>query len=409
MKFVPIDPQKGQQEIDEIISYTSPSYIFHDPKFKNIIGKTIDVHDLRQSKIYPSIDDVSIFKKIEYNTPFLITFTSGSTGKPKGVIHSFNNLVHSALSFNSKFNFDERNIFYHNLPMSYMAGILNLFILPLVSKSKIIIGKRFDISEIPYFWKIPKKYAANTFWFNPTILELLLKLDRGQEGVEYLHNSNVIGCVATAPLREETKNDFELKYGIKLFESYGLSETLFVSTNYPKNDKPNYVGKPLPDIQLSFSDDNEIVVDVPWMFLGYLNQNDDEVIDSKKYLSGDYGMLDGGNFLKITGRKKDLIIKGGINISPKRIEDFISKYNIFDEYAVLGFEDKFFSEKIICFFVPKKNILIESKKKNLNLDISKKLGHDYHIDEFFELNHIPKTTNGKTDKPKIRQIYHVIT
>ena len=131
-----------------------------------------------------------------------------------------------------EFNFNDKSVFYHNLPMTHMAGFLNLIILPLVSGSKIIIDREFQASSIASFWDNPIKYGANVFWFVPVIIDLLVNLDRGDKGVNYFKSVRGIGCVGTAPLKYLSKCKFEEKYGnIKLYESYGLSETLFVSTN----------------------------------------------------------------------------------------------------------------------------------------------------------------------------------
>ena len=230
-------------------------------------------------------------------------------------------------------------------------------------------------------------------------------VDRGDEGKHYCNKNKIIGCVATAPLNPETKLKVEKKYSMKLYEGYGLSETLFVSTNYPAHDRSNTVGRKLDGVQLEFYEDNEIGIALPWMFLEYHNQKKLEFMDEEKYLSGDLGNLDNENYLQITGRKKDLILKGGVNISPRRIEDFISiHFKTFDEFAVIGFKNNLLGEKIVCFYVSHPPFTIDQTKK-LNLKIIENLGKDYSIDEFVRLEKIPLTENGKTDKPKIRKLY----
>jgi long-chain acyl-CoA synthetase len=253
------------------------------------------------------------------------------------------------------------------------------------------------------FWDAPIKYSVNTFWFIPTIIALLLKLDRGTNGIEYAENREIIGCVGTAALNPQIKRLFQERYNILLYESYGLSETLFVTTNYPGDPVgENSVGSVLEDVDLAFSQDNEILIDVPWMFLGYLNVDAKEYFENGKFRSGDLGTIDKQGSLVITGRKKDLIIRGGTNISPKRIEDFISTFNVFEEIAIVGSEDINLGEKIACFFVPKEDSFSEDTKKELNMAVIKELGSDYRIDEFVRMDAIPKTTSGKVDKQKLK-------
>jgi len=305
----------------------------------------------------------------------------------------------SALSFNKKFDFDSNNIFLHNLPMSYMAGILNSIFLPFISQSKIVVGQRFTLKNTMNFWEIPKKYSINTFWLTPTMIGLLLKFDRGNDGIEFGEKKSIIGCVGTASLNSAIKKEFEDKYKIKLYESYGLSETLFVSTNSP-NSKNRNVGKLLKNVELDFKD-KEIKIKVPWMFKRYKNLHENN-LDKGYFLSGDLGEISKENILTITGRKKDLIIKGGINISPKKIEDFIINNEIMRECVVLGFPDKILGEKTVCFTQIKDNEL----KKQVNKKITLELGKNYHIDEFIELAEIPKNVNGKIDKLQIRELYN---
>ena len=162
---IPIDPTKNKHEIDEILSYVNYKVTICNTKTHNHIPKSIDITYFNLVlKNHTNYNDLNIFTRLNYDSLFLITFTSGTSGSPKGVMHSFNNLILSAIAFNKKFNFNKKNTFYHNLPMSYMAGILNLLVLPFISESKIVLGKRFNVSDTLAFWDIPIKYNVNTFW-----------------------------------------------------------------------------------------------------------------------------------------------------------------------------------------------------------------------------------------------------
>lgn len=400
LRVVPIDPEKGVSDIKEIMSHVDYKTLIANEGF-DFLQKKIHIKELIDVQCKSAKkEDLELFDSIDYDAIYLIAFTSGSTGIPKGVMHSFNNLIQSAISFNSKFTFGSQNIFYHNLPMTYMAGILNLLVLPIISKSKIVLGKRFNISNISEFWDIPIQYSANTFWLIPTIIELLLRLDRNPKGIQYAKSGKIIGCVGTAPLNPITKYEFEQKYSISLYESYGLSETLFVATNFPDSDEAGTVGKTLDGVEINFLEDDEIVIKVPWMFLGYHNMKTDQLLKNDRFPSGDIGTRNESNYNIVTGRKKDLIIRGGINISPKKIEDYIRKHHSV-EVVILGVPDKFIGEKTVCFFVPNTTF----DQKQINKEILQEMGRNYHIDQFVEIAEIPKNLNGKVDKPKIRETY----
>ncbi|ABX12041.1 class I adenylate-forming enzyme family protein [Nitrosopumilus maritimus] len=398
LTVVPIDPQKGSEEIKEIIDSVNPQTIIFDNQ-KNIFSKnSIEISKIVNDTQFSKPQKLEQIRNIDSDKDFLITFTSGSTGKSKGVIHSLKNLIHCSLSFNEKFHFNSKNVFLHCLPMSYMAGILNSIILPFISNSKIVIIPRFTVKTVLDFWSIPLKYSVNTFWFTPTMIGLILKFDRKNK-ID-LSDKNLIGCVATSSLNTSVKNDFEKKYDIELFESYGLSELLFVSTNSPNNNSFT-AGQLISGTNVKF-DNDEILVKVPWMFKKYFNSEKNN-LENNYFSTGDLGKISKDNLLIITGRKKDLIIKGGINISPKKIEDFILNKKFLKECVILGFPDPILGEKIVCFIL--KNSIDTDSKKELNKKIVEHLGNDYHIDEFKELIEIPKNINGKIDKIQIRNFF----
>lgn len=408
--LIPVDPQKGQNEIQKISEYESNAWILHDIKFDIQSNKMIELESFKSKLNFKLLehfnksDLMNEVSHIDLDRDYLVMFTSGTSGEPKGVVHSFRNLLTTALAFSDKFGFDSNNIFYQNMPMTYMAGFLNQMIIPFITGGKIIIGNRFSISEVMHFWKYPIKYGVNTFWFNPTMLSLLTKLDRSDEGVRYTKSKKIIGCVGTAPLYDEVKEHFESKYSITLYQSYGLSELLFISTNFPlKSQKENCVGDLLDGVEIKIAEDDEILVKVPWVFKGYTNLSTKPFFENEFYKTGDVGMLLEDNSLVIKDRKKDIIIRGGINLSPRNIELLLSDMHLFSDFAITSAKDQTIVEKIICYYVSENKIT--SEKMQINTELSSKLGSAYKIDEFILIDEIPKNINGKVDKKKLQELY----
>ncbi len=409
LNVIPVDPRKGRREMEDILSRTMHRFaICSQPDLPHTERAICAAEFSRMLSDCGcgTRDDAGIFDKVDGGALFLTSFTSGSTGLPKGVMHSFDNLAGSAMAFARIFGFSPSNVFYHNFPMSYMAGILNLLIMPFICGSSIVVGERFSVSGVSGFWTYPIRFGVNTFWFNPTMLSLLMRLDRGGDGIGHCRGNKITACVGTAPLDYSLKNAFEGKYGIVLHESYGLSETLFVSSNGPGVPyEKGGVGAVLDGVKISFGPDSEIKIDAPWNFLGYSNMDSSSFSDNGGFLSGDLGELDGRGLLFIRGRKKDLIIKGGLNISPRRIEEFVGELGFFGESVVLGLKDEILGEKIACFFSPSDKYQGLKTQKEINNAIVRELGRDSAIDQFVALDHLPKNVNGKTDKMRLREEY----
>lgn len=381
--IIPIDPLKSQKEIDEIIREHTGILVIKDTL--SLIDKTSPEIDIKQIQ-------ERIFK-IDLNKPYMITYTSGSTGHAKGVVHNLKNLFLTSIDFGNTTGLNDSYTMCHVMPMTYMAGILNTIFLPFYFGCRIVLLPRFNVISAVSFWKDVRKLSINSFWLSPTMLNILMIVDRKASVKDYLSQAKTLFFIGTAPLFENIRNKFEEKYGVKLLQSYGLSETLFISTETPtsKNDASS-VGTILPNAKITIHDNEEIGIDVPWMFLKYSNEDTEQYFRNSEYMSGDLGKIV-ENKLYITGRKKDLIVKGGMNISPKQIEDCIVKLGYIKECAVAGvvINDE---ENIVCWCVSENEI----PKNDVNSFIEANVGRHCRIDVFMKVTEIPKNLNGKPDK-----------
>lgn len=390
--IIPIDPQKARPEIEAILgNHEGITALWEEDK------EAVD-----SQNIYPEQTIIEQIKNIDLNKPYMITYTSGSTGQAKGVIHSLKNLFLSGDIFGEKVGFCEKSRVCHTMPMTYMAGILNTIFMPLVRGSQVVIFPRFSVMTAVTFWREVETYEVNTFWLSPSMLNILMTVDRKGKGAGYLKSTDTIFCIGTAPLYPNAKQAFEEKYGVELLPSYGLSETLFISTKV-KGDPgvEASVGNVLPMVDLQFSHGEEIYLDVPWMFLGYSNENTAEYFDGNYYKSGDLGEVTQGHLL-ITGRKKDLIIRGGMNISPKQIEEVILSTEKVAECCVSSVLEGN-EERIICWYKAKQPM--ENPAVDLNGVIIEQLGKTYKVDRFISVDEIPKNLNGKVDKERLKKAY----
>lgn len=397
--IVPIDPKKGDKEIQTLIKENEENSLVitseDDDLFKVDYSSCVDADEIKQQVL-------KNLNERDFNGDYLISFTSGTSGNSKGVRHSLNDLFLTSKAFDETHSVKKNEVFGHLLPMTYMAGILNSIIKPFVYGNEIIILGRFDVKMAIRFWNIMSTYGISMLWLTPTMLNMIYNTDRGEKGIEYCANNNLLVFVGTAPLALQLKNKFEEKYHIKLYVSYGLTETLFISvdTDETHDRKDGNVGKILPGVYFEKMS-GEALLDVDWMFLSYTNEETSDYFEKSYYKSGDLVEIRDGA-LYIVGRKKDLIIKGGMNISPVSIENEILKLSDVRETAVFGkLVDG--EEKIVCAYVKENRAEQSLLQKEMNLLLHANLGKAYTIDEFYLLPELIYNINGKKDIQKIKE------
>jgi long-chain acyl-CoA synthetase len=406
-----IDPLKGKDEVAHILSSIDDGYIVVDKAGK----AKVDTYDLLlEAGAFDATacaegnvksDVIDTFEQRDFLSDYLLTFTSGTTGNTKGVRHSLNNLFLTAEAFNNMFTVGKDNVFAHLMPMTYMAGILNSIFQPFVAGAKIVVLGRFSPMKAFTFWQDVTKNEINTFWMSPSMLTILLKVAKHEVGQEYCKEHKTLFFIGTAPLHQSTRDEFEAKYPVKLYASYGLSETLFLSTETPETLAlgGGNVGKLLNGVEYHFGGDGEFLVDVPWMFLGYTNEPTEHYFDGTSYKTGDLAKIEDG-ILSIVGRSKDLIIKGGMNISPALIEGVVSGIQGVEECCVFSVLNKLKEELIVLAYTT----TVEDKdslEKTISSTVAKELGKNYLIDMFYRTKSIPKNINGKNDKKVLKENY----
>lgn len=388
-----LDSGRGNQEVDTIVQKTPSNVILSNSP--SLAGRD-DVLELPDvSETGSSLSSVlEHIENIDPKEPYLITFTSGTTGDPKGVMHSFENLVEASLEFGEQFDFNSDNVFQNTFSIAYMAGILNGLFLPMMHGSRVSITPKMGPTTAPSLLDQAAELDVDVFWFSPTMIHMLLKLGSSP----YRGPDHAIGCVATEALPEALREEFEEKFGIRLYESYGLSETLFITTEHPQqSDRDDGVGQPLKSAELSIEDDNEINVNVPWMFLGYLNKEKSSGREDG-FRTGDLGEFTNDS-LTFIDRKENIIVRNGVNIAPDSIEEVVKKNFHVEDLTVTKASLEDVSEQVVCLFVSRENSIDQNK---IQRSIIRELGTDYRVDKFIEVDSIPRGNDGTVDPEFVR-------
>ncbi|MFZ0478924.1 MAG: class I adenylate-forming enzyme family protein [Terriglobales bacterium] len=438
--IVPVNPNLSSAEAQYILTNCRPKSTVANSssrqKFAGILDRPI-LLSTSQDPITSSPDSVIDLKQLESPPAFvpfsesaaddlaLIVYTSGTTARPKGLAHRLDRMVRNATAFAEAQAIDSDSRFYLTLSMAYMGGLYNLLLLPFLTGASVVVDHVFDARSSITFWEKAAKFQVNTLWLAPTVLSILLKMDRGHQGEEYCRSSIRKTFVGFAPLPAKVKAEFESRYGIALTENYGLSETLFVTARSnsstgsyagAQENSQGYVGDPLPGIRLRLCDDRgsevspgeegEIQLLTPDLMAGYLSENGDlNKVDANNWFpTGDIGRIGETDSLFITGRKKDLIIRGGINISPAAIEEVLLRAAHVVDAAVVSVPHELYGEDIVAVLKLEPEVTLDSVIGPVMAQCKQALAAHQQPSRYMAIDEFPRTSNGKIQKVRLREL-----
>lgn len=266
--------------------------------------------------------------------------TSGTTGVPKLVTHEVSSLVANAKAFNQVAGIDADTVMYHCFPLNYMAGLLNTIISPLVAGGSVVIGPEFH----PFgFWREPLATGCNTMWLVPTMAAALVKASRDPSIKQAVESQFTDFFCGTAPLSQDIRKKWLDKFGVPLRNSYGTTEALLVSVQSREAAMVlvNDCGAILPGIST------------------YIDHESGEILIASNFSrdvmiqTGDRGGIQlsdiGSAELIVYGRLDDLIIKGGINIDPRTIEQTVLDIDGVTDAIAMGIDHEFWGQDIALY------------------------------------------------------------
>lgn len=297
--------------------------------------------------------------------------TGGTTGTPKLARRTHMNEMFSAVVCSLGLDMARGTTMMFGLPLFHANAPLLTGLAPFSVGASVVmlspVGYR-DPGIIKNFFKIAERYRVNSFMTVPTVLSMLL--DVPIEGID-LSSLRYAMCGA-APLSVQVFREFEKRTGLKLLEGYGLTEGTVVSSNNPRDGerKVGSVGLRIPYQEMktvildgngSYVRDCEtneigvVVIRGPNVFKGYAEEahNQGAWLPGGWLHTGDMGRMDEDQYLWLTGRKKELIIRGGHNIDPAVIEEVLYKLDNVALAAAVGRPDKHAGEVPVAYVMPK--------------------------------------------------------
>ncbi|MDD8022501.1 MAG: acyl-CoA synthetase [Paracoccaceae bacterium] len=344
--------------------------------------------------------------------------TGGTTGMPKVAQHKYSGMIYNGW-LGGKLLFDETDVMICPLPLFHVFAAYPILMSAIASGAHVVLptpaGYRGD-GVFDNFWKLVERWQVTFLISVPTAIAALM-----QRPVNADISSLRTAISGSAPLPVELYNRFKEATGVEICEGYGLTEaTCLVAVNpVDGHKKVGSVGIPLPYthvrilrktngafIECDVDEVGEICVANPGVFEGSTyteaDKNHDLFAEDRFLRTGDLGRLDADGYLWITGRAKDLIIRGGHNIDPAEIEEALLIHPAVSFAGAIGQPDSFAGE-LPCVYVELvggAEVSAEELAAHARKHIHERAAIPKHIEVMDEL---PKTAVGKIFKPELRK------
>jgi long-chain acyl-CoA synthetase len=287
----------------------------------------------------------------------MLLYTSGTSGKPKGVMLSAGNFAANIEQIIGRAQFNPRDVLLGVLPQFHSMGVTVMTLLPLALGCKVVYAARF----------VPKRIFELARSHRPSVIVAIPSMYGALRTVKDAHADDLrsLRFVVSGgePLPQAVANGFHERFGKRICEGFGLTETAPVCNwCLPNEWRERSVGRALDGIQqkivaadgsdVTASAEGEIRIKGPNVMQGYWNlaEETSAVFDSEGFFrTGDIGRIDGDGHLYITGRLKEMLIIGGENVFPREIEEVLDRHSTVKASACIGVVDSSRGEVPIAF------------------------------------------------------------
>jgi len=330
-----------------------------------------------------------------------ILFTSGTSARPKGVVLSFRELLSNAEPVAAGLGMTRDDRVYDFRSFNWCSAQVLSALAPLTCGASLLLGRKFSRSR---FFQYVAEFGATFTAGNPTTINMLLNGDEPVVAVPTLR----FVISSSAPLVHEDWRRFESRFGVPVAQSYGCSEIGWIAANPGADRRFGTVGKPLPYLQLAIVDETgrSLAADaIGHVEVGGFADNDYRYLTEDgsihcvsrgRFRTGDIGFLDADGYLHVIGREKELIIRGGVNISPLEIDSLLMRRPDIVEAATIGVPHRTYGEDVVSYVVARPGEVVDVAE--LLHYCSEQLPAFKVPREIVLSERLPKTARGKLDR-----------
>lgn len=415
----------GPEALAYVTEHSDARLIFvnehYQEKFNNVFEQLLNTTKIINTDentgpdlTFPSVTDDSALPEINGDDIAILMYTSGTTGKPKGVLLSHKNVIAGGRNTMAAHGLKSDDIAMCVLPLYHINAQMVSVMGALISGGKLVIARKFSASR---FWQDIEKFNCTWFSIVPTIISYLI--DHDAEGVtdstmQAVKSKVRFGRSASAALSPAKHQKFEQRFGIHIIETMGLTETAAQILSNPMPPATTKYGSP----GIAFGNEAKIILEDGTtaqtgkigelmirgdnVMQGYYKNPEAtaEALEADGWLhTGDLAYEDEDGFFFITGRLKELIIKGGENIAPREIDDILYGHPAVLEAAAFGIDDEHYGQEVMASVALCPGMQV-SEQELLNLCIDK-LGQYKSPKQISIMDELPKGPSGKIQRLKL--------
>ena len=419
--FLPLNTAYTAAEVEYFVGNATPRLLLADPSQIGALLPVAAKHGARLMALGADgtgdfsdladtqSPDLTVAARTEDDLAAFL-YTSGTTGRSKGAMLTQSNLLSNAEALVSLWQFTDRDVLLHALPIFHTHGLFVATHVALLSGASMIFLPGFDLDTMIRF--LPQ---ATSVMGVPTFYTRFLNDPRFNRDLTKDMRLFISG---SAPLLAETHIEFEARTGHRILERYGMTETNMITSNpYDGERRAGTVGFALPGVEVKVTDPTTaqalprgetgmIEVRGPNVFKGYWQMPEktrEELRDDGFFMTGDLGCVDADGYLAIVGRQKDLIISGGFNIYPKEIELVLDEQPGVLESAVVGVPHPDFGEGVLAVLVPRPGETPDLDA--IDAALKSQLARYKQPKAYVLIDALPRNTMGKVQKNALRDQY----